>query len=596
MKSAKLYLLILAAAIGFSSCIKPVTSPKEVICPVPVQDCAPAQWKGMPYDSTKTNLEIAGFRYAFRPVERVNTVNDEWNLAFYSPNRALMTVSDGDRQVAVRTRMVKPDRGTIEGGIAFPLPGHVGCVSSAGENIVFAVSPDRGEPGRSDLYSGVFRNNWITNIQHMGAGVHQDEHSFESHPALYPGGKLVFFTSDRPYGLGGTDIWFSYKLSNTEWSEPINCGESINSKCDDLTPFVTNDGNRIYFASAGHETVGGYDIFSARFSDKFKSAIATNNFKSILPDDIFFEARKNMRPPLNTERDELFPTSPGNGDSLLYYSSNQAQEYTARAPGGFDLYVRMKIIPLEIQNAEAYRDIAEAELPDIDEDIPEITIPVPPNFELSGKVFNEETEEVIPNTVLTVKEPPNPEITQTTKTNDVGEYTLTLEKDIDYEITAQSEDLFFDTFTINIDGLDTLTEKSHDFYIPVTLMLRINFPTDKYDTPYRFILDSNGVESNITWQAELDNLAKNIIDYTENLSRLLLVGHTDEVGTVEYNDELGQNRVGFVISELIKRGVPARLLLGSSAGELKPLNKREGESLKMFRMRLRRVELQKNLK
>ncbi|MCK5741137.1 MAG: OmpA family protein, partial [Chlorobi bacterium] len=89
---------------------------------------------------------------------------------------------------------------------------------------------------------------------------------------------------------------------------------------------------------------------------------------------------------------------------------------------------------------------------------------------------------------------------------------------------------------------------------------------------------------------------KNIIDYTENLSRLLLVGHTDEVGTVEYNDELGQNRVGFVISELIKRGVPARLLLGSSAGELKPLNKREGESLKMFRMRLRRVELQKNLK
>jgi hypothetical protein len=165
---------------------------------------------------------------------------------------------------------------------------------------------------------------------------------------------------------------------------------------------------------------------------------------------------------------------------------------------------------------------------------------------------------------------------------------LTLEKDIEYEITAQSEDLFFDTFTINIDGLDTLTQKTHDFYIPVTLMLRINFPTDKYDTPYRFILDSNGIESNITWQTELDNLAKNIIDYTENLSRLLLVGHTDEVGTVEYNDELGQNRVGFVISELIKRGVPARLLLGSSA--------REGESLKMFRMRLRRVELQKTLK
>jgi outer membrane protein OmpA-like peptidoglycan-associated protein len=127
------------------------------------------------------------------------------------------------------------------------------------------------------------------------------------------------------------------------------------------------------------------------------------------------------------------------------------------------------------------------------------------------------------------------------------------------------------------------------------LTLRINFPTDIFDNPYRYTLDSNGVETVQTWQMQLDNLAENIIKSKDKLKIIVLTGHTDDIGSAGYNLTLGKKRVDFVKDELIKRGVPEALLETKSAGKSKPLVKRETEEIEMYRMRLRRVELSKVL-
>jgi outer membrane protein OmpA-like peptidoglycan-associated protein len=176
-----------------------------------------------------------------------------------------------------------------------------------------------------------------------------------------------------------------------------------------------------------------------------------------------------------------------------------------------------------------------------------------------------------------------------------GHYSVELERDREYEVTAQAPDLFFDSYKIRVDKNDT-SKQIKNFNIPEELTLRLNFPTDVFKNPYKFTLDSNGIETNKTWQEEIDLLTQNLLLSLDKIEKIILVGHTDDVGSVEYNNKLGKNRVLFVVAELVKRGVPETLLSAESAGELQPLDKREGESLELYRKRLRRVELQKVLK
>ena len=222
------------------------------------------------------------------------------------------------------------------------------------------------------------------------------------------------------------------------------------------------------------------------------------------------------------------------------------------------------------------------------------------NFYFRRKVFNARKQIPIPNAEIYIKPTDKESLIKQDMskhtTDKDGAYSFPLEKGTEFEITAQAKDYFFDSFKLLVESTDTLSYLKKDFYIPEILTLRINFPTDIFDAPYKFTLDSNGVETNRTWEEELDLLAQNIIDSKNEISQINLVGHTDDVASVEYNQQLGKRRVDFVIVELIKRGVPAEILSGRSAGKLEPLQRRKKEDLSSYRKRLRRVELQKIIK
>lgn len=79
--------------------------------------------------------------------------------------------------------------------------------------------------------------------------------------ASLPMGKSFFFTSDRPGGYGGMDIYVTKRLPNGQWGIPINLGPKINTAKDEISPFIHPDGVTLFFSSKGHNSMGGFDIF-----------------------------------------------------------------------------------------------------------------------------------------------------------------------------------------------------------------------------------------------------------------------------------------------------------------------------------------------
>ncbi len=122
------------------------------------------------------------------------------------------------------------------------------------------------------------------------------------HPALSADSKTMYFISDMPGGIGGTDL-YETKWENGNWSQPKNLGETINTPGNEMYPFVDSLGN-LYFSSTGHTNLGGLDIF--------RSTKQGNSFL----------APENLNYPINSARDDFgFMIYPDNKTG--YLSSNR---------------------------------------------------------------------------------------------------------------------------------------------------------------------------------------------------------------------------------------------------------------------------------
>mgnify|MGYP003634540993 FL=1 len=79
------------------------------------------------------------------------------------------------------------------------------------------------------------------------------------HPSITKDGKSIYFASQAPDGLGGTDI-YKADLKDGVISNPVNLGPSVNTAGDDSFPYIADD-NTLYFSSNGHLGLGGLDVF-----------------------------------------------------------------------------------------------------------------------------------------------------------------------------------------------------------------------------------------------------------------------------------------------------------------------------------------------
>ena len=123
------------------------------------------------------------------------------------------------------------------------------------------------------------------------------------HGTLTPDGKVMYFVSDMPGGLGGTDIYRIKKKSDGSWSKPENVGPAINTEGNELFPYFHESGLLI-FASNGHAGLGGLDLFIAKADgDKVRKIM-------------------NAGSPLNSSYDDFSLSLNPNGD-IGYFASNR---------------------------------------------------------------------------------------------------------------------------------------------------------------------------------------------------------------------------------------------------------------------------------
>lgn len=108
-----------------------------------------------------------------------------------------------------------------------------------------------------------------------------------AHPTLSIDEKTLYFSSNRNDPKGFGDL---YKVAINEdgtFGEPVNLGETINTKSRETFPFISKD-NILYFASDGHPGLGGLDVFASKINE-----------------DGSFQKPINLGKPINTEQDDF---------------------------------------------------------------------------------------------------------------------------------------------------------------------------------------------------------------------------------------------------------------------------------------------------
>jgi OOP family OmpA-OmpF porin len=136
-------------------------------------------------------------------------------------------------------------------------------ISADGKIMIFTSCQGRESLGSCDLYITYHYGEEWTVPENLGKQVNSPY--WESQPSLSADGRKLFFVSDRPGGLGKKDIWLSYLNEKGEWQPAVNMGMQINTPEDELSPFIHVNGQTLYFASKGYPGFGGYDLYFSNY-------------------------------------------------------------------------------------------------------------------------------------------------------------------------------------------------------------------------------------------------------------------------------------------------------------------------------------------
>lgn len=145
-------------------------------------------------------------------------------------------------------------------------------------------------------------NNEFTPPQLLKGQV--NSYSWEGSCSITADGKTLYFSSERPGGYGGKDIYKATLQPDSTWGNITNLGNSINTPYDEDAPFIHPDGTTLYFSSKGHNSMGDYDIFVSRMDTK----------------DSTFKQIENLGYPINTPADDIYFVLSASGEHG-YYSS-----------------------------------------------------------------------------------------------------------------------------------------------------------------------------------------------------------------------------------------------------------------------------------
>lgn len=325
-------------------------------------------------------------------------------------------------------------------------------------------------------------------------------------PFISGDGQTLYFVSNMPGGSGGTDIYKCTKNDAGDWSDPVNV-KALNTPGNERTPVIDSASN-IYFSSDWGIGMGGLDIFKAvHTADSFGP-------------------RQNLGYPVNSPLDD-FAYLPV-GITTGYFSSNRVG-----GVGSDDIYSYL-LKPIDV-------------------------------YRLTGVVFEKGTILVIPNSVVRLNAPNNREVIA--RTDNSGRYNFVLQGKTDYKIKAEQTGYLADNQTASTVGLaGSQTIKKDLFLDKITLNKAIKIENIYYDYD----------KSNIRPDAAIE-LDKLVTILKDNPTIYIELGsHTDSRGNDDYNMALSQRRANSAVAYIIKVGGidPARIV-ARGYGETRLLNRCE---------------------
>ena len=378
--------------------------------------------------------------------------------------------------------------------------------------------------------------------------------------------QTLYFTSNRPGGFGGLDLYKATKNKKNEWTYVKNLGPTINTEFDEEGPFIDYDGVTLYFSSRGHEGMGGHDIFKSTFNAE------TNRWST----------PANLGYPINTPDEDVFFISSPDGKTA-YYSSLKEE-----GMGYQDIYVIT--IPEGLKNIPQAGDqkpivakvdsvkkepVAVIEPKKDPEPVivqpkedpkpePKKTIPLKYLVTVTGEDNNPVNAKV---KLVGAKD--NVIVKSTKKADGVTEFTITSTNPKDYRLSVESDGYVFVNEVVNIKGATTeeqnvtRTVTMRKIAVGVTKVLRnLYFDFDKATFKTESYTELNKLE------AMLRENSRVVVE---------IGGHTDGVGSVAYNLFLSRKRAEAVKDYLVHKGIDARRVKAKGYGKTRPLASNDDE-------------------
>jgi len=380
-------------------------------------------------------------------------------------------------------------------------------ISQDGEWLIFAGNfPGKGD-GNFDLFISYNTPTGWSEPMNMGYSINTE--FWESSPSLSPDKNALYFSSDRPGGYGGRDLYVSYRKPNGTWTQAENMGPNINTAGDELAPFIHADNQSLYYTSNGLPGYGGTDIYVTR----------KVNGKWGVPENLGY--------PINTTENEgsLFVAADG---ITAYYASDRAD-----TRGELDLY--------KFNLPQEYR--------------PAKTLYV------KGYVTDAVTKKYIPCSVELTDDSTRELVTKL-QTDETGFYFVTLPEGRNYTFTINRKGYLFYSNVFPLQGkpADSTYEKNIELQ-PITVNSTVVLKNIQFE-----------LKSYQLQPASLTELDKLVQLMTDNPTVAIQIsGYTDNVGKDADNITLSTNRAKAVADYLIGKGIDAKRLTWKGYGAAKPI-------------------------
>lgn len=418
-------------------------------------------------------------------------------------------------------------------------------VNSKSHDATAGLSPDGrtlfvylGFEGAGDIYQTNYEEGEWTKIKTVGKNINtRDFH--ETSAFLSYDGKKLYYVSEKEGGFGGHDIYVStWDEEKERWEEGVNMGPVINTKYDEAGAFIHPDGKTLYFASKGHETMGGYDIFY-----------------STLENGVWTKP-VNIGYPINTPDDDVHFVTDASG-RYGYFASFRKDGY-----GEKDIY-RITFLGPEKEPILSSEDNLIASIAN-----PVKEISIEPQVEVSNKnliilkgfIRDAKTLEPVRATIELMDNEEDIMIAEFTSDSETGKYLISLPGGKNYGLAVKAEGYLFHSENFIIPETSGYREYQRDVdlkkvSVGETIVLKNIF----YDYDKATLRPES--------KTELDRLTS-LLEENPTL-KIELSAHTDSRGSDSYNMDLSQRRAQSVVDYLIDKGVSKDRLVAKGYGETK---------------------------